>query len=163
MATRTYAIERNESTFFSSIRWNRAVQAGLMVGSILFLVSRGIPWVGSGAVDPAIMGREISPGQAPSGLFFMSILGLHLIVSIAYALIIAPIVHGFRPFVAGCVGGVAGLVLYFINYAISSTLMNVTATQREWPSIVLHIVFGIVVAETYKGMARRRPVEVPVE
>ncbi|HEV8541555.1 MAG TPA: hypothetical protein VGR78_04110 [Verrucomicrobiae bacterium] len=162
MVTKTYALGRNESTFFSSIRWNRAIQAGLIVGCILFLVSRGIPWVGSGAVNPAIMGREIEPGKTPSGLFFMSILALHLFVSMVYALIIAPIVHGFRPFVAGCVGGVVGLVLYFINYAVSATFMGVAAAQREWPSIVLHIVFGIVVAEAYKGMARRRPIDASV-
>jgi hypothetical protein len=64
-------------------------------------------------------------------------------------------VHGFRPFAAGAVGAVVGLVLYFISYAISGMLMEIPANQREWPSLAIHIIFGIVCAEVYKGMARR--------
>lgn len=155
MASTTYSLG-NRPTFFNSIRWNRAFQASLLVGGILFLVSRGIPWVGSGAVNPAIMGREINAGNSPSGVFFLSIMALHFLVSILYGVILAPIVHGFRPLVAGTVGGVVGLVLYFLNYAISGIFMDTSVTQHEWPSMVLHIVFGIFFAEAYKGMARRR-------
>jgi hypothetical protein len=158
MATTTYSFRRGDSTFFSTIRWNRAFQAGLIVGAVTFLLSRGIPWVGSGAIDPAIMGRDIAPGNSPSPLFFLSVMALHFLVSIAYALILAPIVHGFRSWVAGLVGGVVGLVLYFMNYAISGMLMAIDPNQREWPSIALHIIFGIVFAEAYKGFVRRRPV-----
>jgi len=158
MAITTYSFRRQDASFFGTIRWNRAIEAGLIVGAITFLVSRGIPWVGSGAIDPAIMGREISPGKTPSGLFFLSVMALHMVVSVLYALIIAPIVHGFRHWMAGVVGGVVGLVLYFINYAIAGMVMDLSGAQREWPSIALHIIFGIVCAETYKGLVRRRPV-----
>lgn len=156
MATTTYSFRQEDSSFFNTIRWNRAFQAGLIVGAITFLLPRGIPWVGSGAIDPAIMGREVSPGNSPSPLFFLAIIALHCLLSIAYALVIAPIVHGFRNWVAGLVGGVVGLVLYFINYAIAGMLMDMSGTQREWPSVALHIMFGIVFAEAYKGLVRRR-------
>jgi hypothetical protein len=159
MAT-TYQVQREQTTFFHSIRWNRAFQAALIVGLIFFLLSRGIPWVGSGAVNPAIMGREIAPGQASSAAFFLAIFGIHMLVAIIYGLIMAPIVHGFRPWVAGLVGGICGLVLYFINYAIATILMDVTAMQSEWPCVIQHIIFGIVFAETYKGMVRRQ--ETPI-
>jgi len=82
---------------------------------------------------------------------------LHFSVSVLYALIIAPIVHGFRTWVAGAVGGVVGLVLYFINYAIAGMILDLSGAEREWPSIVLHIIFGVVCAEAYKGFVRRRP------
>jgi hypothetical protein len=157
MASTTYSFRRNDSTFFGTIRWDRAVEAGLIVGAITFLLSRGIPWVGSGAIDPAIMGREITPGKSPTSLFFLSIMALHFGVAVLYALIIAPIVHGFKNWVAGMVGGIVGLVLYFINYAISGMIMDLSGSQREWPSVVLHIVFGIICAEAYKGFVRRRP------
>ena len=158
MASTTYSFGRGDSTFWSTIRWTRAIEAGLIVGAITFLLSRGIPWVGSGAIDPAVMGREISPGQSPSPLFFVSVMALHFCVSVLYALVIAPIVHGFKNWVAGTVGGIVGLVLYFINYAITGMIMDLSTTQREWPSIVLHIIFGIICAEAYKGFVRRRPV-----
>ena len=51
---------------------------------------------------------------------------------------------------------VVGLVLYFMSYAISGMIMEMSATQREWPPLIIHVIFGIVCAETYKGMVRRR-------
>ncbi|MGZ8900192.1 MAG: hypothetical protein ACXW3Z_08860, partial [Limisphaerales bacterium] len=73
-----------------------------------------------------------------------------------YGLIIAPIVHGFKPWVAGAVGAVVGLVLYFISYAVAGMLMEIPANQSEWPSFSIHLIFSIVCAETYKGMVRHR-------
>jgi hypothetical protein len=152
----TYDSSGRGDSLLASVRWKRAVQVGLGVGAVMFLLTRGIPWVGSGAIDPAIMGREVSPGNEATPMFAFSVAGLHMIVSVLYALIIAPIVHGFRPMVAGAVGAVVGLVLYFINYALAGMIMEAGMNQREWPSIVLHVIFGIVVAEAYKGFARRR-------
>jgi hypothetical protein len=157
MGISTYTFRRDSASFFGAIRWDRAVQTGLIVGAITFLLSRGIPWVGSGAIDPAIMGREISPGKSPSPLFFISVIGLHFLVAILYAIILTPIVHGFRTWVAGLVGALGGLVLYFINYAIAGMFIEDIGMQTEWPPVALHIVFGIIAAEVYKGFVRRRP------
>ncbi len=161
MATTTYSLNRSGSGLVRAVQWNRALQAGLIVGSITFLLTRGIPWVGSGAIDPAIMGREVSPGREATPLFFFGVMAIHFLVAIAYGLIIAPIVHGFRPWTAGAVGAVVGLVLYFISYALSGMVMQTQTNLHEWPSLVMHIIFGIVCAETYKGMVRRRR-EVPL-
>lgn len=162
MESTIYGNSRREDSLLASVRWKRAVQVGLGVGAVMFLLTRGIPWVGSGAIDPAIMGREISPGEAVTPMFAFTVAGLHMIVSVLYALIIAPIVHGFRPFVAGAVGAVVGLVLYFINYALAGMIMDGVGAQREWPSIVLHVIFGLVAAEAYKGFARRARPSAPV-
>lgn len=158
MATTTYSMDRSHLGLLNSVRWKRALQAGLIVGAIMFLLTRGIPWAGSGAINPAVMGREIAPGEAATPMFFFGVMSLHFIVAALYGLIIAPIVHGFKPWAAGAVGAVVGLVLYFISYAIAGMMMEVLASQREWPSLIIHIIFGIVCAETYKGMVRRRRV-----
>ena len=154
MAATTYSMDRNQG-LLNSVRWKRAVQAGLIVGAIMFLLTRGIPWVGSGAINPAVMGREVAPGHSATPMFFFGVMSLHFIVAVLYGLIVAPIVHGFKPLAAGAVGAVVGLVLYFISYAIAGMLMEVPPNQREWPSLVIHVIFGIVCAETYKGMVRR--------
>lgn len=156
MASTTYSMERSHPGLLSSVRWKRALQAGLIVGAIMFLLTRGIPWVGSGAINPAVMGREVAPGESATPMFFFGVMSLHFIVAALYGLIIAPIVHGFKPWAAGAVGAVVGLVLYFISYAIAGMMMEVPASQREWPSLVIHVIFGIICAETYKGMVRRR-------
>lgn len=157
MPTTAYDYRRGEQSYFSAVRWKRAVQVGLGVGAIMFLLTRGIPWVGSGAIDPAVMGREVAPGTEATPLFSMRVIGMHLLVSMLYALIIAPIVHGFRPWTAGAVGAVVGLVLYFINYALAGMMTESAITQREWPAIALHVIFGIVTAEAYKGFTRTDP------
>ena len=155
MASTTYSTDRTKLGLLNSVRWKRALQAGLIVGAIMFLLTRGIPWVGSGAINPAVMGREMAPGESATPMFFFGVMSLHFIVAAIYGLIIAPIVHGFRPWAAGAVGAIVGLVLYFMSYAIAGMLMEAPAAQREWPSLVIHIIFGIVCAETYKGMVRR--------
>ena len=156
MSTTYYQDRRGDSNFLKSVQWKKALQAGLLVGSILFLLSRGIPWVGSGAINPAIMGREVLPGEDPGGMGFLTVFVLHMLVSVVYALIIVPIVHGFRHYLAGAVGAVIGLVLYFMSYAIVGMIADVSPAQREWQPLVLHITFGLFVAEAYKGMAKRR-------
>lgn len=161
MAITTYSMDRSSPGLMHSVRWKRALQAGLIVGAIMFLLNRGIPWVGSGAINPAVMGRQVAPGAEATPMFFFGVMSLHFIVAALYALIIAPIVHGFRPFAAGAVGAVIGLVLYFISYAVAGMLMETPPGQREWPSLAIHIIFGIVCAEAYKGMVRRRR-EIPV-
>ena len=161
MATTTYNMGRPGSSLVRAVKWNRALQAGLIVGAIMFLLTRGIPWVGSGAIDPAVMGREVSPGREATPMFFFGVMSIHFLVAAAYGLIISPIVHGVRPWIAGAVGAVVGLVLYFMSYAISGMVMETPANLGEWPSLAIHIIFGIVCAETYKGMVRRRR-EVPL-
>lgn len=147
-----------EPSFFGSVRWGKAAQAGLIVGAILYLVSRGMPWTGSGVINPTIMGREIPPSQEATPVFFFGFLILHLLVSVVYGLILAPTVHGFRPMVAGFVGGLVGLILYFLNYAAFNLFFDSAAFQREWIAAAMHLAFGIITAETYKGMTRTRPV-----
>jgi hypothetical protein len=154
MATTTYTLGR--PSLIRSVRWDRALQAGLMIGAITFLLTRGIPWVGSGAIDPAVMGREVAPGREATPMFLFGVMAIHFLMSAAYGLIIAPIVHGFRPWAAGAVGALVGLVLYFISYAVFGMMMEARADLREWPALAIHVVFGIVCAETYKGMVRRR-------
>ena len=95
MATTTYQIDRNSPGLMHSVRWKRALQAGLIVGAIMFLLTRGIPWVGSGAINPAVMGREIAPGSEATPMFFFGVMSLLFFVSALYALIIEPIVLGF--------------------------------------------------------------------
>ena len=156
MATTYYQERRGDSNFLRSVQWKKALQAAGLVGAVLFLLSRGIPWVGSGAINPAIMGREVNPGHDPGAMGFLTVFMLHMALSVIYGLIIVPIVHGFRHYLAGAVGAVIGLVLYFMSYAVAGMLTDAAVTQREWPAVVLHITFGLFVAEAYKGMAKRR-------
>jgi hypothetical protein len=156
MASTTFSEMRSEPSLWRSIRWSSGAMAGLIVGSILFFVSRGIPWVGSGVIDPSIMGLEVAPGTEATPSLFFGVLAAHMGISALYGVLIAAIAHSFRPMVAGFVGGLIGLVLYFVDYALFAALFSNEIPQREIAAVITHIAFGIITAETYKGMVRRR-------
>ena len=146
----------NEPTFLGSVKWVRAIQAGLIVGAILFVIGRANPWTASGIINPTIMGRELPPSEmATPGNFFGFLTG-HLLLAMLYGLIIAPIVHGLRPFVAGMAGALVGLILYFLNFAAYALFFEASLRPTEWVPVIVHIVFGIITAEAYKGLAKRR-------
>lgn len=156
MASTTINNARMDTSFWRSIRWQNAALAGLVVGAILFFVRGGIPWVASGAINPNVMGFDPNPGAAGKPGYFFTTLLMHLGVATAYGLVVGAIAHSFRPLAAGAVGAAVGLVLYFINYAIFTGVVGNEVPQRELAVALHHVAYGILTAEFYKGMVRRR-------
>lgn len=138
------------------VRWGRAVSAGLIVGAVFLLLSRGIPWASSGMVSFTVMGRELkSPGMLDQGLDF-TVGALHMVCSIVYALIIIPIIHRFRPPLAMLTGTALGFLLYLISREVFTRLLDPGIAQHELNPFITHLAFGAVVAGFYKGQTRRR-------
>lgn len=160
MASRTLH-QGSDASFLYTVKWKRAIQAGLLVGATLFLLSRGIPWVGSGAVNPAVMGRQLTPGEAPGGGLFMGAFILHLLLSMLYAVIIAPIVNSFRPVIAGMVGALVGVVLYFMSYAVTGMLTDPGTGGSEGQAFIIHVLFALFTAEAYKGFGPKTTPQAP--
>ena len=157
MAGTTMTETRYGPSLWRSIRWSSGAMAGFIVGSVLFFVSNGMfPWGTSGAINPAIMGLVVAPGAEATPSLFFGVLGMHLVLSVAYGLLIAAVAHSFRPILAGVVGGLIGLVLYFVDYALFAAMFSSEIPQREVAAVLTHIAFGLITAETYKGMVRRR-------
>lgn len=156
MASTTLTETRSEPSLWRSIRWSNGAAAGLIVGLILFFVSKGNPWTGSGLIDPSVMGLEVAPGREATPGFFFGTMALHLALAAIYGVVISAIAHSFRPMVAGMVGGLIGLVLYFVDSAVFTAMFSNEVPQSELAAVVHHIAFGIITAEAYKGMARRR-------
>jgi len=134
------------------IQWGPAIGAGFIPGAILLIVPRGSPWSSLTFFSPVIMGRTAPPGvELPLAMLYL----IHLLVSIIYGLIIAGVVAGLRIERAIVAGGLAGLVLYVINFGIVSAF---------WPGwcggevtvVFTHIVFGLITAGAYRGLLRRR-------
>jgi hypothetical protein len=142
------------------VRWGRAVSAGLIVGAVFLLLSRGIPWASSGMVSFTLMGRELkSPGVVDGGLDF-TVGAIHMLCSVIYALIIIPIIHRFRPPTAILMGMAVGFLLYLASMAVFTRMLDLGIPQHELNPFITHLAFGAVVAGFYKGQTRRR---VPIE
>ena len=81
---------------------------------------------------------------------------VHLLISIIYGILIARVVASLRQGRAILTGGLAGLVLYVINFGV------VSAFWPEWRGaevtvVFTHIVFGLIAAGAYRGLLRRKP------
>ena len=136
--------------------WGAAVLAGLIAGAIAWLLSHGIPWFTSGLVSPTLMGRDLkSPGLVDPYASVMTVLA-QLVVAIGYAMIVAPLVTRLRGLWAMALGGVIGLGLYALNFCVFHFFLGVAWSGGELPVIVTHVVFGMIAAGTYKGLAARR-------
>ena len=131
--------------------WRYAIYAGFLAAAVFLFVSRGIPY-SSGLMSPTVVGREVHPPVILDGGSSMTALILHMLASIIYALLVAPLVTRMRPFWAVLTGGALGVVLYGINYVLFSMLFADVPGQRESIALVTHVAFGMVAAAAYKGM-----------
>ena len=141
-----------------SARFNltAAISAGLVSGAVLWLFSHGTPWFTSGMVSPTLMGRDLKPAGAVDGFSSTLTVLAQLVVAVGYTLIIAAVVSRLRGMWAAALGGVVGLGLYVLNFLVFHFLLTVDWTGTEVPVIVTHVVFGMVAAGIYKGLAARR-------
>jgi hypothetical protein len=135
-----------------------ALGAGFIAGAVLLIVPHGSPWASLTFFSPVIMGRSV-PGPAEMSLLLAW--ALHLAVSIVYGLIISRVVATLRWRRAFVTGGLAGLVLYAVNFGAVSALWP-WLRGAEFSVVVTHIVFGLITAGAYRGLLKRKR-EVPVE
>jgi len=133
-----------------------ALLAGLVGGGIAWLLSHGIPWFTSGMVSPELMGRDLSPAVAAEMAGNFGIILAQIVLGLCYAFIIAPLVTHLRGMWALGLGALLGCGLYALNFCVFHFLLGVNWSGTELPVIVTHVVFGVIVAGVYKGLAARR-------
>lgn len=133
------------------VKWPVACYAGLLAGAVFLLFTGGTPW--SFEAQTAVMGRVIEPPSEAGGIVGPA---LHMALAVVYALIIAPLIYRLQTTPAVLVGALCGAGLYFLNYLVASYAIPDVPGQRETTTLVTHIVFGMLAAGAYKGLARPR-------
>lgn len=139
--------------------WRAAVFAGLIAGAI-FLVSLliiypvatgGSPWILLRMIAAVVLGQEaLTPINAPSGSVAVVAVLLHFVLSLLYTLIVAFVVHRWGVLLAVLVGGLIGLAIYLINVFTFTIFFDWFTLAREWPFLVVHIIFGAVAGGIYE-------------
>ena len=129
-----------------------AVSAGLIAGVVLLILPHASPWEGLTSFTPALMGRVV-PQMWELGIFMTIV--LHLALAIIYGVLISFLVMHIRQLAAVLAGGVAGIVLYFLNLAVVN-LWFPAMRGNEISVFVTHLVFGLIAAGAYRGLLRRR-------
>jgi len=135
------------------VQWGPALGSGLIAGGLLLIVPRGSPWSALTFFSPVVMGRAIST------IFEMPLVVtwiIHLAISIIYALLICKAIAGLRQQRAILTGGIAGLILYVVNFGVVSMWWP-EMRGSEVSVVFTHVVFGSIVGGAYRGLLRRRP------
>lgn len=139
------------------LQWFPAIATGLIAGIILLVLPHASPWEGLTLFSPAILGRVVPTSWA---MPVFSVIVIHLGLSLIYGLIISLTVTHIRELLAVMLGGVVGLVLYCINFAIVSMWIP-GLKGNEVSVVVTHLVFGLIAAGAYRGLLRRKVPAVP--
>ncbi len=139
--------------------WRAAVFAGLIAGAI-FLVSLliiypvatgGSPWILLRMIAAVVLGQDaLTPINAPSGSVAVVAVLLHFVLSLLYTLIVAFVVHRWGVLLAVLVGGLIGLAIYLINVFTFTIFFDWFTLARDWPFLVVHILFGAVAGGIYE-------------
>jgi uncharacterized membrane protein YagU involved in acid resistance len=160
-------MESVESAVARRIDWMAAIWAGLIAGLVFLMVEMAMlplflgesPWAPPRMMAAMVMGEDVLPPPATFSLgVLMVAMVVHFVLSIIYAFVLAPIVAGSGAGPAIGVGALFGLAIYVINfYGFAPLLFPWFTEARNWVTIFAHVVFGLVLAGSYKTLAVRRP------
>ena len=159
--------------FRQIVDWRAALLAGLFAGIAFFLLQMaltasllGTPWVFARMTAAMVLGRGVLPPPATFDFGIVAVaLAVHLALSVAYASLIAFIVHK-GGLVLGIVGGaVLGLALYAINYWSFALAFPWFLDLRSGIALLSHVVFGALAGGLYELLEVERfvPVDAPAE
>ena len=134
------------------LQWGPALEAGLIAGAILLVVPRGSPWSQFTFFSPIVLGRNLAGvGNFPLPLIWI----VHLVLALVYGVIVSALVSKLTNWRAILVGGLVGLVLYFVNLGLVA-LCFPNLIRAEGLVAFTHVVFGLLAAGAYRGLLHRR-------
>ncbi|MDQ3186217.1 MAG: sodium:proline symporter [Pseudomonadota bacterium] len=157
------------NSFFNvtQVRWSAAVCAGIVAGVIatgaqIFLwwaFLDALPWIlyrDARLTAAILMGQEVLPPPATFDWEVIIVAGLiHIVISIAYSLILACLISRLGMVLSLLAGSIYGLILYGINMYGVTLIFPWFSEVRDWITILTHVVFGISIASTYNALTKQ--------
>jgi len=140
------------------VDWKAAVWAGLIagvvflvVGVILSAITLGSPTFMLRLSASILLGADaVLPTTGPAALILLVGVGIHLIVSILFAIVTAVIIYRWGIIVGFLGGALVGLAIYIINYYGTSLLLPWLYPMRNWMLLVSHVIFGAISGGIYE-------------
>jgi hypothetical protein len=124
------------------------------------LIPGGSPWASPRMLASIILGRDVlhAPAAFEAGIM-VAALAMHFVLAIVFALILSLIMVRFSfdssAGMASLAGAMFCLAMYLLNFYGMTRLFPWFAEARNWVSVVSHLVFGVVVADTYMRLERK--------
>jgi hypothetical protein len=103
-----------------------------------------------------VMGDRAVATSAPFtfDIFFLGIF-MHFVLSILYTVILGMIIRRLKAPTAVLVGAVFGLGLYLFHFYGLASWYPWVANERNWMTVVAHLIFGIAAAWMYSHLHSR--------
>lgn len=149
--------------------WPAAAVSGFVAGAVLMVldllwsavVSGESPWRSSHLIAAIVLGPQTLGAASEFGLGAVAVALLtHYVLGILFAMALAFVLVGFRweadRTSAALVGALFGAALYLLNFHVMTQAFPWFAELRGWPTLVAHLVFGIVAALLYRNFNRQR-------
>ncbi|MGE5469668.1 MAG: SRPBCC family protein [Bacteroidota bacterium] len=150
--------------------WIAAAGAGVLAGIVATLAQLVLWWL-TGTPLPQMLYRDarltaamlLGPGVLPPPeTFEWTVMGLatliHFALSIAYGLLLAPVIRHSSTGSGLLLGGLYGMLIYGINLYGMTGFFPWFAVARDWITVLAHLVFGVVVAAAYPALRPAVPV-----
>lgn len=144
-----------------SVQWTAAARSGVIAGILYLAVEMlftlvflgGSGWAPLQRIAAILLGpRALSPLGRDMVPITLAALGIHLALALCYTALIAAAIHRMGPTAAVMAGAMAGLLLYTVNYYfVFTALFPWFVSGRTWVTVFAHLVFGFVVALSYKA------------
>ena len=152
--------------------WQAALAAGLIAGAIVLLVlligyplvTGGSPWTVLRFIAAIVLGSAVLPPPTTFDVVAaVTGVGVHLALSIVFAIVLALIIHRWGIIVGFVGGALFGASLFAINMFTFTNLFDWFYPLRSWSFLLLHIFFGAVAGAVYEALERDYYVEDVVE
>lgn len=146
--------------------WRAASYAGLIGGLVFLLLDMltaalaGLgPWAPVRMVAAILMGRNVlvEPATFDFAVAMVALVthfALAVLFGLILALIMAPFVLDSSWGMASLAGAVFGLLLYIVDFYGMTRFFPWFAEARSFGMLLLHLIFGIVAADSYRKLER---------
>jgi hypothetical protein len=147
-----------------TLSWSGVFWSGLIAGVAFMMLEMLMVWAFMGAspwgpprmIAAMALGQGVLPPPATFDLgIFMAAMFIHFALSWLLAAVFAWAFGGLNTGTAVLVGAVFGLVVYFVNFYGFTAIWPWFANARNWVSVFAHIMFGVILAWSYKAIAHR--------
>ncbi|MCC2681631.1 MAG: hypothetical protein K0S36_1195 [Nitrosospira multiformis] len=149
-----------------SINPGAAAAAGIIAGVVATGAQLVLWWVFTDALPSIfyrdarltaamLMGSDVLPPPATFEWKVMIVATfIHFMLSIAYALILAPLISRPGVVTSMLAGAIFGLIIYVTNMYGMTLIFPWFSVARDWITLATHIVFGISLAVPYKLLSK---------
>ena len=145
---------------WAAILWSGLIGGTAFLALALLLIPRidhVAPWVIIRYIGAIGLGQAALPPPSDfDGGILIAALLVHVLLSIAYAILLDLMVRRLRLGPAFLVGLIFGLGLYLVNFYFFSGLFPWFASMRTLVVMLDHVIFGVVTAASYEGLHASR-------